>query len=226
VRRTGCQWTALHETALCSSRAAQRRFPAWTAAGVCLALWPSGLVAYQALKGLDGEGLAMDGAMTTAPLGGTQVGKQPPERGTLGTTRRVLTDGGGIPMGLAVEGAHRHDVKMAREPIASLPLARPEPTPARPQGRGLDTGDDVDAVRALLAEGGCTAHIRARGEAAKALKQALGFTARRWVVERTHRGMNRVRRVLSRWDKKGCHDLGFLPMAGASITYNQSGLLG
>lgn len=41
-------------------------------------------------------------------------------------------------------------------------------------------------VRDLVAEFGCTAHIRACGEEAKALKQEAGFKARRWVVERTH----------------------------------------
>jgi putative transposase len=48
VRRTGCQWQALQETGLCSRSAAHRRCQAWTAAGVCLALWPSGLGAYEA----------------------------------------------------------------------------------------------------------------------------------------------------------------------------------
>jgi putative transposase len=154
------------------------------------------------------------------------VGKHPTDRGKIGTKRRVLTDGGGIPSGLAVEGANRHDFKMAREPIASIPIARPEPTPARPQGMCLDKGDDFDEVRDLLAECGFTAHIRARGEEAKALKQELGFKARRWVVERTHSWMNRFRRVLIRWDKNVCNYLGFLHMACAYITYKQSGLLG
>jgi putative transposase len=48
VLRTGCQWKALQETGLCSSRAAPRRFPEWTEAGVFLALWQSGLGAYEA----------------------------------------------------------------------------------------------------------------------------------------------------------------------------------
>src|SRR4029450_5161296 len=39
VLRTGGQWKALQETGMCSSRAAHRRFPEWTAAGVFLALW-------------------------------------------------------------------------------------------------------------------------------------------------------------------------------------------
>jgi transposase len=47
VLRTGCQWNALPETGICSSSAAHRRVQAWTEAGVFLALWPSGLGAYE-----------------------------------------------------------------------------------------------------------------------------------------------------------------------------------
>ena len=154
------------------------------------------------------------------------MGKHPTDRGKLGTKRSVLTDGGGIPIGLAVEGAHRNDFKMARATLASIPIARLEPTPDKPQGMCLDQGDDVDEVRDLLAECGFTAHLRARGEAAKALKQEAGYKARRWVVERTQSWRPRFRRVLIRWDKKGRHSLGFLQLACAYITYRQSGLLG
>jgi putative transposase len=154
------------------------------------------------------------------------VGKNPTDRGKVGTKRSVLTDGGGVPLGLAVEGANRNDFKMARATIASIPVERPEPSSATPQGMCLDKGYDYDEVRELLAEFGLTAHIRARGEEAKALKQEAGFKARRWVVERTHSWLNRFRRILIRWDKKVCNYLGFLHLACAYITYKQSGLLG
>ena len=154
------------------------------------------------------------------------MGKNPTDRGKVGTKRSVLTDGGGVPLGLAVEGANRHDFKMARETIESIPGARPEPSPATPQGMCLDKGYDYDEVRDLLAEFGFTAHIRARGEEAKALKQEAGVKARRWVVERTPSWMNRFRRILIRWDKKARNYVGFLPLACAYITYKQSGLLG
>jgi putative transposase len=154
------------------------------------------------------------------------VGTNPTDRGKIGTQRRVLTEGGGVPIGLAVAGATRHDGKMAREMLESLPVARPAPTPARPQGICLDKGYDDDEVRDLLAEFGFTAHLRARGEEARALKQEAGDKARRWVVERAPRWMNRFRRVLIRWDKKVRHYVAFLHVACASITYRQSGLLG
>jgi len=159
-------------------------------------------------------------------LEGKKVGKKPTDRGKIGAKRSLLTEGGGVPIGLAVEGANRNDVKMVREPIESIPVKRPAPTPAMPQGMCLDKGYDYDEVRDLLAEFGFTAHIRARGEEANALQQDAGFRARRWVVELTHRWMNGFRRVLIRWDKNVCNYLGFLHLACAYITYKQSGLLG
>jgi hypothetical protein len=142
-----------------------------------------GLADYNALHGINWEWLAMDGAMTKAPLGGKKVGKNPTDRGKTGTKRRVLTDGGGVPIDLAVEGANCNDFKMTRETIESIPVKRPQPTPNTPQGMGLDKGYDDEEVCALLAEFGFTAHIRARVEEAKALKQETGVGARRWVVE-------------------------------------------
>jgi transposase len=153
------------------------------------------------------------------------VGKNPTDRGKTGTKRSLLTDGRGVPLGLAVDGAHRNDFKMARETIESIAAERPDATSAAPQGLCLDKGYDYDEVRDLLDEFGFTAHIRARGNEAKALKPEAGFKARRWVVERTHSWMNRFRRLLIRGDKKVCNSLGFLHVACAYSTYRQSGLL-
>ena len=138
----------------------------------------------------------------------------------------MLTDGGGVPIGLAVEGANRNDFKMVQETLTSIPVERPMPTPEKPQGMCLDKGDDFDEGRELLATFGFTAHIRARGEEAQAITREAGYKARRWVVERTHSGMNRFRGVLVRWDKKVNNYLAFLHLACAYITYRRSGLLG
>jgi putative transposase len=159
-------------------------------------------------------------------LGGKKVGKNPTDRGKIGTKRSVLTDGGGVPIGLAVAGANRNDFKMAAETITSIPVERPAPTLEQPQGLCLDKGYDYDEVRALLAEFGFTAHIRGRGEEAQAIKRDAGYKARRWVVERTHSWINRFRRLLVRWDKNVRNYLAFLHLACAYITYRQSSLLG
>ncbi len=78
-----------------------------------------------------------------------------------------------MPIGLAVAGANRNDMKLARETIENLVPERPAPTEAHPHGMCLDKGYDFQEVRDLLAEFGFTAHIRARGEEAKQLTGCL-----------------------------------------------------
>lgn len=226
VLRTGCHWNALNATGICSSSAAHRRFQEWTSAGVFVTLWARGLEEYDELKGLDWEWLAMDGAMTKAPRGGERTGKNPTDRGKQGAKRSLLTEANGGPVGRAVEGANRHDKKLVEATLESIPVARPEPTEANPQGMCLDKGYDDDDTRDLVPEFGFTAHVRARGEEAKALTREAGFKARRWVVERTHSGMNRFRRILIRWEKKVENYFGMLHLVCAFITYRCSGLLG
>ena len=72
-----------------------------------------------------------------------------------------------------MDGANRHDMKLVRATVDSLPVPRPAPSPDQPQGMAHDQGTTLD-------EFGFTAHIRSRGEEAKAIKreavqsQALG----------------------------------------------------
>jgi putative transposase len=129
-------------------------------------------------------------------------------------------------VGLVVAGANRPDLKLVTDPLKSLVVTRPCPTKKNPQGRCLDKGYDDAEVRETLKEVGFTAHIRARGEEAQTLKRHAGARARRWVVERPHSGMNRFRRVLIRWDKKGETYLAFLHFACALIAFRASGLFG
>ena len=131
-----------------------------------------------------------------------------------------------MPVGLEVEGANRHDMKLVRATIESIVGEGPEPSEQEPQGICLDKGYDYDDVREILAEFGFTAHIKARGEEAKALKQEAGKRARRWVVERSHSWMNRFRRILVRWDKKSENYIAFLHFACALIALRAAGLFG
>ncbi len=157
---------------------------------------------------------------------GGKTGPNPTDRGKDGTKRSLLTEAGGVPVGLVLDGANRNDFKLARATLDSIPIARPEPTPAEPQGLCLDKGYDYPEVYALADEFGFTAHIRKRGEEAQALKREAGDKARRWVVERTHSWMNRFRRLLIRWEKKPANYLGLLHLVCALITYRAAGLLG
>jgi putative transposase len=138
----------------------------------------------------------------------------------------VLTEAHGVPLGVVVAGANRHDMKLVKQTVTSVVVPRPRPTKKRPQGMCLDKGYDYAAVRDTVREFGFTARIRARGEEARALKRHVGAKARGWVVERTHSWMNRCRRVLIRWDKSAANYLAFLHFACALIAFRASGLFG
>ena len=140
--------------------------------------------------------------------------------------RSLLCEAQGIPIGVTVEGANRHDMKMVKETLKSIPVKRPRPTKKRLQNLCLDKGYDYDEVRDLAKEFGYTAQIKARGEEAQAIKREVGFKARRWVVERTHSWMNRFRRILIRWEKKAENYLGLLHFVCACITYRVVDLSG
>jgi len=76
VLRTGCQWQALDQTELCAHSTAHDRFQVWVEAGVFLKLWKAGVKGFDELCGIEWDWLAMDGAMTKAPLGGEKNGTQ------------------------------------------------------------------------------------------------------------------------------------------------------
>ena len=54
----------------------------------------------------------MDGAMTQALLGGKKADTHPADRGKMDTKHRMRTDGHGVPLGLAVDSANRHDFQI------------------------------------------------------------------------------------------------------------------
>ena len=137
----------------------------------------------------------------------------------------MLTEATGIPLALAIEGANRHDMKLVRSTLEGIMATRPLPTTAMPHGLCLDKGYDFDEVRSIVQEFGFTAHIRARGEEARAIKEEAGFKARRWVVERTHSWMNRFRRILVRWEKLPETFIAMLHLACGIITWRATGLL-
>jgi transposase len=159
-------------------------------------------------------------------LGGKKTGPNPTDRGKDGVKRSLVTEGHGVPLGVALAGANRHDMQLVRPTLESIVVERPAPTDDQPQGMCLDKGYDYEEVRAILQELGLTAPMRARGAEAKALVREAGKQARRWVVERTHSWMHRFRRILVRWDKKPEHYLAFLHFACALIAFRAAGLFG
>lgn len=174
--RTGCQWNALDATGICSCSSAYRRFREWTETGVFEAFWRQGLIEYDGLEGIDWSWL-FDGWCDdeSSAFWLKKTGANPTDRGKQGPKRSLLTEAAGIPLALSIDGANRHDMKLVRTTLDNIMAARPLPTAAAPQGLCLDKGYNFDEVSEIVREFGFTAHIRARGEEAKAIKAKSGF---------------------------------------------------
>src|SRR5581483_10043639 len=226
VLRAGIPWKALNATKFCPGSTAHDRFQQWVGAGVFLKLWEAGLLEYDFFEGIDWSFLSMDGCMTKAPLGGERTGKNPTDRAKKGVKRSLLVEGSGVPVGLAVDGANRPDMKMVRETIESIPVERPEPTEEEPQHMCLDNGYNYKEPKEIVAEFGFTVHVPKKKGEAQALKRRARAQARRYVVERSHSWLNRFRGILIRWSKKPENYMAMLHFAFAIITYRCAGLSG
>ncbi len=224
LMRTGMQWKALPRC-LGAASTVHDRFQQWRAAGVFERLWTSGLLEYNTDVGLDFEWQSLDGAMTKAPLGGGETGPNPTDRAKKGTKRHLMTEAAGLPIGLVVTGAHRHDKTQVAAVLESMPLLPPCPCREAPQHFCADKGYDYNDVRSVISFCGYSAHIKSRGQEREALR-VPGYRARRWVCERTHSWMNRFRRILIRWEKNVENYIAFLHLAFAFIVWRHCPVFG
>ena len=209
-----------------SYKTVRKRLRRWVEQEAFRQLWSASACRYGLVRGINFDQLSIDGARKPSKKGGATTGPNPTDRAKDGVKRSLLCEGRGVPLGLAVDGANRNDFKLVEATLLSIPVERPEVRLYWQQNMCLDKGYDYDEVRDLLRDFSYTAHIRARGEEAKAIKRAAGFKARRWVVERTHSWMNRFRRILIRWEKKPENYFGLLHLVCAIITIRCAGLLG
>ena len=129
-------------------------------------------------------------------------------------------------MGLAVDGATRHDRKMLKSTLNAPTAPRPRPSKVAPQHLCLDKGYDYPVIRDLVCAYEYVLHLRSRGDEREAKATMPGYRARRWVVERTHSWMNRFRRILIRREKKIENYEAMLHFACAWISFRAAGVLG
>ncbi len=106
-------------------------------------------------------------------MGEKSTGPNPTDRSKSGTKRSLLVDGQGIPLGIAVDSANRHDMKMTKATLQNIVICRPQlssssttttTTNTQQQHICLDKGYDYPEVYELLEEYGYTMHICKKGE--------------------------------------------------------------
>ena len=95
---------------------------------------------------------------------GEKTRPNPTDRAKPCTKLSILVDDKGVSLGVSVDGANIHDMKMTKATLQSIVIYRPEPTIRLKQHMCLDKGYDFPEVYELLEEYGYTIHIRLRGE--------------------------------------------------------------
>ena len=90
-------------------------------------MWKESLLGYLEMKGINWEWQSMDSTMTKTRLGGKSTGPNPTDKVKSGTKRNILVDGYGVPIGLAVAGANRHDMKLAEPTLERSSYRDPNP---------------------------------------------------------------------------------------------------
>ena len=193
VLRTGCQWKALPKS-FGSASAIHQHFQHWRQAGFFVRLWRAGLAEYDEMEGIAWEWQSMDGTQGKAPLAQEAVGNNPTDR-EKGTQAQPA---GGRPWRPAL--AYRQPEPTARRKLLAQTLdaiviaaaqADQDQSPESLRGQRLQ---GQPALNGRCGRETISAHIQRRRRASANATQP-GFSARRWVVERTHSWINRFRKL-------------------------------
>lgn len=119
---TGCSWVsveAILERRVSDATLRTRR-DEWIAAGVFDRLRREALAAYDRIIGLHLSEVGVDGSIHKGPAGGEGTGKSPVDRRKLGWKWSITADRGGIPLGWAIDGANRSDLKLLEPTLADV----------------------------------------------------------------------------------------------------------
>ena len=143
------------------------------------------------------------------------IGPNPTDRGKPGSKRHIAVDARGTPLGVLTGPANQHDSQMlapvldAIPPVRSGRRGRPRQRPDKlhadlqsasqpaPPGDRVAMGYDTRRCRRECHTRGIQARIARRGVESS---QRLG--RHRWVVERTHAWLNRMRRLAVRHEHR------------------------
>jgi transposase len=128
-------------------------------------------------------------------------------------------DARGTPLGVALNGANRHDSKMLAATLDAIPGVRNgnRGRPRRRPGK-LHADKAYDHRR-------CRRECRQRGVAPRIARRGIESSERlgrhRWVVERTLAWLNRFRRLTVRYERRAGIHLAFTTLGCALVCLNQ-----
>lgn len=197
---TGSSWTdveAFLERRVSDTTLRARR-DEWIAAGVFDRLCAEAVAAFDRIVGLDLAEVAVDGSIHKAPCGGEGTGKSPVDRGKLGWKWSIAAERHGVPIGWAIDGANRNDVRLLGPTLAAVADAG---LLEDIETLHLDRGYDYPAVRRQLAGIGITdACIQPRSKSTGARQPIrLGL---RWIVESTNSWLSNYGQLRRNTDRR------------------------
>ncbi|MFT7601457.1 MAG: transposase [Acidimicrobiales bacterium] len=214
---TGSSWTdieAILDYAV-SDTTLRRRRDQWINAGVFTELETQARAGYDRIIGLDLDHVAIDGSIHKAPYGGEGTGKSPVDRAKLGWKWSLAVDANGIPIGWAIDGANRNDVKMLEptlDAIEASGLLEEIGT------MSLDRSYDYPKIRRQLhARGLFELDIQKRGtkpEPGEPHKLTLGL---RWIVEAANSWWSNYGQLRRSTDRRNRHRHAALQLATAVL---------
>lgn len=202
---TGSSWVDIeaildHQVSDTTLRA---RRDEWLDAGVFEHLKDEALAAFDRIIGLDLDNVAIDGSLHKAPYGGEGTGPNPTDRGKYGWKWSVAADGQGLPIGWAIDGANRNDLRLLHPTLDAV-----EATGLHHDigTLHLDHGYDHPKTRAELATRNLTElDIQKRGTkppAGRPHRLTLGL---RWVVEATNTWWSNYGQLRRSTDRRSRH---------------------
>jgi transposase len=179
---TGASWVDVeailgHQVSDTTLRA---RRDEWIEAGVFEQLKNEATVAFDRIIGLDLSEVSIDGSLHKAPYGGEGTGPNPTDRAKLGWKWSVAVEAHGIPIGWAIDGANRNDIRLLEPTIESVEAAG---LLVDIETLHLDRGYDYPVVRQRLGALGLDdLVIQRRGTKKPGKKQPMNLGLR-WIVE-------------------------------------------
>jgi len=201
---TGSSWVdieAILERRVSDTTLRARR-DEWIAAGVFERLKAEATAAFDRIVGLDLSEVSLDGSLHKAPYGGEGTGPNPTDRAKLGWKWSVASERHGVPIGWAIDGANRNDVRMlvpTIEAVADAGLLADIDT------LHLDRGSHHPIVRRRHAAFGLRdLDVQRRGTKTPGTKPPMTLGLR-WIVEATNSWWSNYGQLRRNTDRRNRH---------------------
>lgn len=214
---TGASWVDIEAILECqvSDTTLRARRDEWIDAGVFESLSAEALAAFDRIVGLDLDDVALDGSLHKAPYGGEGTGPNPTDRGKVGWKWSVASERHGIPIGWAIDGANRNDVRMLEPTLVAVGETG---LLAEIGTLHLDRGYDSGAVRDRLQAAGIDQfEIQRRGTKVPGVAKQPLRLGLRWVVEATNTWWSNYGQLRRNTDRRTDHRHAALCLATAIL---------